>query len=143
MSQRIILEKRLKEFERRHENLEGNFITEIENLKRRIWEIDNQKRKNKSKNIENIIIALFILILFIIASVLLYKEINTPTYNYDEAIVYFENGAKCLGFRTGIWDKNIKDARKVKMLYNGKKSWFYTDFTTARRIWENYKEEKL
>lgn len=105
-------------------------------LRKRIDEIDIQKRKNK--NIENIIIALFILVLSIIPCTLLYNVINTPTYNYDEAIVYFQNGAKCLGYKTGIWDKTVKDARKVKMLYNGKKSWFYTDFVSAKRIWDKY-----
>lgn len=42
---RRILEQRLHNFERRNDNLEGNFVGRIRNLKRRIREIDLQVEK--------------------------------------------------------------------------------------------------
>ena len=39
---KIILEQRLHNFERRNDNLEGNFVGRIRNLKRRINEIEEE-----------------------------------------------------------------------------------------------------
>lgn len=142
MEQKIVLRKRLEEFERRQKECRGNYTGTIINLKRRIQEInDNQSNKKKSKgNIELIIITLLFIICISTLSILLYKEIKTPILDHNEVITYFENGAKCLGYRTGSWNRDIKDARKVKMEYNGKTSWFYTDFDTAREVWDKYQK---
>lgn len=39
---RIILEQRLHNFERRNNNLEGNFVGQIRNLKRRLAELEEE-----------------------------------------------------------------------------------------------------
>lgn len=39
---KIILEQRLHNFERRNDNLEGNFVGRIRNLKRRINELEEE-----------------------------------------------------------------------------------------------------
>lgn len=41
-----MLEQRLANFQRKNDNLEGNFIDKIINLKRRIEEINNQLERN-------------------------------------------------------------------------------------------------
>lgn len=130
------LEKRLKEFERRQVNLEGNYTHKIYNLRRRIYEKNNIKY---NYNINILFIILFIIV-FIIFSIVLYKEIKTPVLTYNEAMVYFNNGAKCLGFQTGAWDKTSKDARKVKIEYEGKTFWIYTDFDSAQEMWDKYQK---
>ncbi len=131
------LKKRLKEFEKRQENLKGNYTDKIYNLKRRINECDDIRRNH---NIGTIIILIFFLIVFIIFAIVLYKEIKTPVLSYDEAIIYFNDGAKCLGFQTGTWKKDVKNARKVKIEYKGEKFWFYTDFDSAREFWNKYQK---
>ena len=40
--ERIILEQRLHNFEKRNENLEGNFVGKIRNLKRRIADLEEE-----------------------------------------------------------------------------------------------------
>lgn len=141
MTQKIILKKRLEEFERRQNACKGNYTGTIINLKRRIEEIDeNQNPKKKSGNLELIIIMLFFLIGITILATLIYNEIKTPVLTYDEAMVYFNNGAKCLGFQTGAWDKTSKDARKVKIEYEGKTFWIYTDFDSAQTMWDKFQK---
>lgn len=95
-------------------------------------------KKRSKGNIELILMVLFFIITLSILTKSIYKEIKTPVLTYDEAITYFNDGAKCLGFRTCIWDKDIKDARKVKIEYKGEKFWFYTDFNSGREFWEKY-----
>lgn len=41
-----ILEQRLHNFERRNDNLEGNFVGRIRNLKRRLSELDRLFKEN-------------------------------------------------------------------------------------------------
>lgn len=141
--QKNILKKRLEEFEKRQKNCKGNYTGTIINLKRRIEETDdnNQNQKKKRFNLETIILLSFFIIALTILAKLIYQEIKTPVLTYDEAeIIYFSNGAKCLGFQTGSWDKESKDARKVKIEHEGKIFWIYTDFDSARTMWNKYQK---
>lgn len=142
MNQKIVLRKRLAEFERRQNACKGNYTGTIINLRRRIEEIDNnQNQKKKSGNLELIIIMLFLIIGITLLATLIYKEVKTPVLTFDEAqTLYFYNGAKCLGFQTGAWDKTSKDARKVKIEYEGKTFWIYTDFDSAQTMWDKYQK---
>lgn len=56
---RRILEQRLHNFERRNNNLEGNFVGQIINLKRRIREIDSQIIKKITKPFSKSILEIF------------------------------------------------------------------------------------
>lgn len=48
--ERIILEQRLHNFEKRNENLEGNFVGQIRNLKRRLAELEEETKDEEMEN---------------------------------------------------------------------------------------------